>query len=174
MLGSVPLKPFYGAPRTSAPEKRAAGLALEAGWLALLVLLWWRSAFLFGPASSYVTAFNSDSAIPVLMARGPLHGLFSAYYWGQDRFGAWPYLLASGWSALTGWVWSPERLAVVQTGWLFLGALALSSMKPVGWIAASIFVSALVLHPAIRRSVLSTSQPYAWQLTALILSWLLV
>jgi len=168
------LKRFQIIQRLPAPDGPAAALALKAACLALLALLCWRAAPLFDPASRYVNPFSSDSAIPVLMARGSLHGLFGAYYWGQDRFGSWPFLIGSGWRALTGWSWTPERLALVQQAWLLLGAVVLGSMKPVGSVAASAFVSALVLHPAVRGTVFSTGQPYAWQLTALILSWFLV
>lgn len=51
-------------------------------------------------------AFNSDLAIPVLMARAREWSLFDVYYWGQDRLGTWHLLLLRAAGQVSGYTLS--------------------------------------------------------------------
>ncbi|MBI3182362.1 MAG: hypothetical protein HYZ28_09485 [Myxococcales bacterium] len=107
------------------------------------------------------------------MARDPWRGPFSLYYWGQDRFGAWPYLAMGAWTKLTGWSWTPERLSAVQAVFALAGALAFALLRSrrAAWIASTACIASMLLHPAVRAHLFSSSQPYAWQWPLLILAW---
>ena len=145
--------------------------------IALTILLWLffliLSIHAFRPDSLYVT-FDSDGAIPVLMANEdrPVT-LFDTYYWGVDRWGAWPLAIARVVHHATGFQWTDYKLHVVRSIWVFLGLLVLV------WInrraALAVLVSCLIplcLEPTIRWHLFNLSQIYAWQLTALFFAWL--
>jgi hypothetical protein len=171
-----------------ARSKRGFGLPTLVGgalWLALALLIRWHAS----PRLGHVGGGNSDDAIPQLMANARAWIPYDIYYWGQDRFGAWPFLLARGIGHLVGHGWTPDRLH-----WL-LGALILSAVWPLrklggryGNVLAAALLLALVFdrrgepssapgaivdltphswHPA----VLHTAQPYGWMLAPLVWSW---
>ena len=138
-------------------------------WLLFLIL----SIRVFRPDSLYVT-FDSDGAIPVLMANEerPVT-VFDTYYWGVDRWGAWPLMIARAVHQATGFQWTDYKLHVVRSIWVFLGLLVLV------WInrraALAVLVSCLIplcLEPTIRWHLFNLSQVYAWQLTPLFFAWL--
>jgi hypothetical protein len=144
--------------------------------LALAMVAWglltWTASRLFGPGSAYM-GFSSDSAIPLLMSQYRGHTPFSLYYWGQDRFGAWPFLLGSAWSALTGWAWTPERLSAVVISCAMAGAMAFTAFSGgAGWVAGLSCAAVLLLQASPRQNVLDLGQPYAWQLVLIVTSWL--
>src|SRR3954451_20314654 len=100
-------------------------LAVLAVWLFFL----WRAIDAFGPGSAINNvSFNSDSAIPVLMSNDtrPIT-VFNGYYYGADRWGAWPFITAQAIGRATGLHWTPERLTTWQIAWVFLGVWALIS-----------------------------------------------
>src|SRR5205823_14455280 len=87
--------------RTAARCLVCVALALGA-WGLLLA----RALHTFGPDSVYVQPFNSDSALPVLMANDPKIDAFRTYIYGQDQIGAWPFLACQLQARATGYVWT--------------------------------------------------------------------
>jgi hypothetical protein len=130
----------------------------------------------FAPGSAHVGPFDSDMAIPVLMANGSSgHGLFDAYYFGQDRFGAWPYLLARAVRQVFGSDWTAARLFGAHLAAALLAAVSLvRSTRRAGWVAAAACALVAVTNPAVFHHVFSLGQPYAWQLLALCGAWALL
>lgn len=114
--------------------------------------------------------FNSDAAIPVLMCNAHGFTAFDLYYWGQDRFGALPWLLARLFRAITGFTWTPDRLAAIHafaalaTAWplsrLFRDRLLWAALAAIAILASS---SAAIIF--------NVSQPYGWQLPLLFFAW---
>jgi hypothetical protein len=153
-------------------DKRFLTFAL--GFLIWVVILI-RAAEVFTVGSLHVTMFNSDSAIVVLMANENRPATaYNIYYYGQDRFGAWPFLLAQLIHRVTGFYWGHRTLFLVQTLWLFVGALLFSTFnrRPHEdlWVGL-LYLLPLCLHIKTRQNMFDLSQPYAWQTTALVLSW---
>ncbi len=145
-------------------------LAALAGWSAFL----WRGLDAFGPGSAINNiSFNSDSAIPVLMANDerPIT-VFNCYYYGADRWGAWPFIAAQLIGRATGHYWTAESLTALQIIWVFLGVwavLSLSRDEPM--LAGIVYLIAVCLHRESRYLLFELSQLYAWQTTSLLLSW---
>jgi len=128
-----------------------------------------------GPDSAYVQPFSSDSAIPVLMARERGgHGLFDAYYWGQDRLGAWPFLIARFASRLTGFEWTPEGLSAIQLLFVFSSALLMLVGSRRALLPGIALLASALLQPMVREHLLHLGQPVAWQLPMLVLAWVAV
>jgi len=145
-------------------------------WEALAALVAWAASLalavrLLPPGSPWLLPYTSDSAIPVLMARAPAVDLFHAYYWGQDRFGAWPFLAAR---AMGGTAWTAEGLQVLLLGVVWTAGLALAWLVRRGGLSGGVLALlplVLALHPVVRPHVLELSQPYGWQLSALVGAW---
>lgn len=150
-------------------RKRALATTLTiVAWLFFLIL----AIRVFNQDSIYVL-FDSDGAIPVLMANDdrPVT-IFDTYYWGVDRWGAWPLILGKVVHQATGFQWTDHRLHVVRTTWVFLGLLVLVLMNRRAALAVLVSgLIALCLEPTTRWQLFSLSQVYAWQLTALFLAW---
>lgn len=142
-------------------------LAALVAWAASLLI----AVRLLPPGSSWLGPYTSDTAIPVLMARAPAVDLFHAYYWGQDRFGAWPFLAAR---ALGGTEWTAEGLQGLLLGVAWTAGLALAWLVRRRGLSAGVLILlplVLAMHPAVRPYVLELSQPYGWQLAALLWAW---
>jgi hypothetical protein len=166
-VGHHPLS--NSAPRLTLKQTLWA-LAALAGWSYFLG----RGLEAFGAGSDINNvSFNSDSAIPVLMANDdrPIT-VFNCYYYGADRWGAWPFIAAQLISRATGHYWTAESLTAFQIIWVFLGAWAVLSLSPDEPILAGIvYLIAVCLHGEGRYLLFELSQLYAWQTTALLLGW---
>jgi hypothetical protein len=156
--------------RDSTGRKKAVFLAIA---LVVWSLFLWRAIDVFGPGGGLV-AFNSDTAIPVLMSNDirPIT-IFDTYYYGQDRLGAWPFIIARMVNHSTGFRWSDERLHAARSIWLFLGVLVLALLNrraalPVILIA----IMVICLEHLLQWRLFDIGQVYAWQITTLLLSWL--
>ncbi|XXF80069.1 hypothetical protein P2318_10060 [Myxococcaceae bacterium GXIMD 01537] len=142
-----------------------------------LFLLAWASVLArvlthFDPGSEQVTGWNSDAAITVLQSNDPVFDIFRLYYYGQDRIGAWPWLLAQGWRALTGFDWTPYRVFVWQAAWACAACLALWRLhRHAGWVLAAAYAALALLSPLFQVQLFALSQPFGWQLTAFFLAW---
>ena len=140
------------------------------------VLLGWllvRACSTFVPGSTHLGPLDSDMAIPVLMANGSSgHWLFDAYYFGQDRSGAWPYLLARAVRGLFGFDWTPLRLFWAHAAAALLCGVPLALLsRRVGLVAAAACALVAVTNPSVFRGFLYLGQPYAWQVLALCGAW---
>jgi hypothetical protein len=160
----VTLNPF----RPTAKKRALVLTLIVLTWLLFLIF----SIRVFRPDSFHVI-FDSDGAIPVLMANEDRHIIvFDMYYWGVDRWGGWPLILARLVHQATGFQWTDYSLHVVRATWVFLGLLLLVWMDRRAGLA--VLVSGLIslcLEPTIRWQLFNLSQVYAWQLTALFLAW---
>lgn len=142
-----------------------------------LALVMWgvllaRALHTFGPDSVYVQPFNSDSALPVLMANDPKLDAFRTYIYGQDQIGAWPFVACQLFSRATGYVWTDRSIYVWQTVWLFLCAFALAGLaRRAALVVPALFFATLCLHPAARHYIFVINQRNAWQVTALYFAW---
>ena len=155
---------------TGKANRLAAALAAAAllAWAALLA----RALDVFAPDSVHVQTFNSDSALPVLMANDPVIDPFRFYVYGQDQVGAWPFLLCQLISRATGHVWTDTDIYLFHAGWLFLSAFAVAALARGSRLAApALLVATLCLHPAVARYLFVINQRNAWQVTAIFFAW---
>ncbi len=147
-------------------------------WLVLaLGLLAWttfviRSYQVFGPDSVYVQPFNSDSALPVLMANDDKIDLFRTYNYGQDQIGSWPFMTGQIVHRKTGYVWTPRSVFLAQVIWLACSVLLVAILCRGYGPLVGLFVAVLfALHPVVRHYFFVLNQRNAWQCTTLILAW---
>ena len=140
----------------------------------MVVTFLMRAIATFGPASDINNiTFNSDSAIPVLMANDqrPIT-IFNFYYYCADRWGGWPFLPMQIAERMAGYHWTAQSIFVVQAVWLFVGALAFAGLsRRDGVIAGLVYLIALCLHRDAHYLIFELSQVYAWQTTAMLLGW---
>jgi len=119
--------------------------------------------------SLHVTLFNSDSAIPVLMANARGLRLFDAYFWGQDRFGSLPFLIARGFAIATEFSWTPDRLHTLLIVWLFAAILPFVFLcRGSRHLAAAFFAYGITLVPVFREHFFDIAQLYPWQFLPLL------
>jgi len=112
---------------------------------------------------------DAAGAVPVLMANTPATP-FHVYYWGQDRFGGWPFVLARWVSG--GAHWTPDALFVLESGILVAGLAALGALAGAqGWLVAACAFAAVAAVPGVSRAVLSLSHPYAYQIALFFAAW---
>jgi len=162
--------PDSGPSRIATLARVLFRVALLIGWGYLLL----RALATFGPSSDINNVdFDSDSAIPVLMANdGRPITIFNFYYYGADRWGGWPFLPMQIAERVTGDEWTAQSIYAVQAGWLFVGALAIAGLsRRDGLVAGLAYLSALCLDRDSRFLIFELSQVYAWQTTAFLLSW---
>ncbi len=134
------------------------------GWVFLL----WRATNVFRPDSALLPRYDSDHAIPLLMADEPRVTPFSLYYYGQDRYGAWPFLLAHLLGRVAHFSWSPERLSVWLMLFMFGAAWPLWRLAGKTDFIVPSYLGVVVLnHPLVRIN----RDPYGWQASTLIWTW---
>jgi hypothetical protein len=156
----------------SQPQGKAKALASRA-----LVLFVWgfflvRAISVFAPDSVYVQSFNSDSALPVLMANDEKIDAFRTYMYGQDQVGAWPSLICQLVRRATGHIWTPRHIHVMQATWLFLSFFLLILLtRTCAYLTGALLLLTLCLHPTVSHYFFVLNQRFAWQTTALFLCW---
>jgi hypothetical protein len=159
--------------RQNRPPFLSRKLVLTAAALIVWSFFLWRGIDVFKPGVYSGVVFNSDCAVPVLMANDnrPIT-LFNFYYYGHDRWGGWPFLGAQIIRRLTNHQWTAQNLSTGQTIWLFVGGLIISALSRRDWIVITFLflVSVCVLADA-GHLIFFLSHVYAWQVTALFLSW---
>jgi hypothetical protein len=157
------------SPHSAAGARRVIYLALAlVAWCALYT----RAAEVFAPDGVYVQPFNSDSALPVLMANDPVVDPFRTYVYGQDQIGAWQTLPLQLLRRATGFVWTAHGVFRVQLFWLLLSLPAVALLAPrAAALAASLFAAVLCLHPTVSHYLFVLNQRYAWHTTALLFGW---
>lgn len=144
-----------------------AALALVA-WVALAA----HAARVFAPDSVHVQPFNSDSALPVMMANDAVIDPFRTYVYGQDQIGAWQTLPLQLIRRATGFAWTARSVYRVQLVWLLLSLPALALLAPrAAPLAASLFAAVLCLHPTVSHYFFVLNQRYSWHTTALLFGW---
>jgi uncharacterized membrane protein HdeD (DUF308 family) len=164
------LIPASIAPGPSSSVKRALLIIAS-------IFIWgfflWRAVETFAPGSNYVF-FNSDCAIPILMANDerPIT-ISNAYYYGQDRWGGWPMLLAQAVRRTFDYRWTDQSFFIMQAVCAFAGALVLAGLAhgrdPLAVML--IYLITLCLHGEVRHHLFEVSEVYAWQVTTLLLGW---
>jgi hypothetical protein len=160
---------FAARTTPQSPAVRRAAFALAAAvWAVALARAW----HVFGPGSVYVQPFNSDSALPVMMANDPVIDAFRTYVYGQDQIGAWPFLFAQLAARATGCVWTAEGVYRWQALWLMLGVVPFALLgRSLALLPGALLLSVLFLHPNVSHYLFVLNQRYAWQVGALCFAW---
>ncbi|MBN2358395.1 MAG: hypothetical protein JXR83_03020 [Deltaproteobacteria bacterium] len=129
-------------------------------------------AVVFTPSTGATGHFNSDAAIPLIMANSEKVDGFFLFFLAQDRFGAWPFLVANACHRLTGLFWRPDGLH------LFVVAALVASVFPLAKIASVsasllgvVMLGGVVMVPLLQQNALTLDQPYSWQWLALMWAW---
>ncbi|HKP76825.1 MAG TPA: hypothetical protein VJT67_14945, partial [Longimicrobiaceae bacterium] len=146
-----------------------ARLLRTAGWIGLISLVapWLSRAFI--PRGRF---FSSDVAIPVLMVRARTWHVYDVYFWGEDRLGTWHLLLMRAACQATGCNFYHQHLHLAAMVWLLCGIAVLYRVAGTWrFAAAGLYAGVLVGNYDSRAVLFDASQPYVWQLTALLLAW---
>jgi hypothetical protein len=116
--------------------------------------------------------FSSDVAIPILMVRAREWSFYDVYFWGQDRLGSWHLLLMRAACQAVGCDFYHPQLHLAATVWLLCAVAVLFRLAGTWRLAAAGLLAAVLVGNLDSRLVLwDASQPYAWQLTAMLLAW---
>ncbi len=126
----------------------------------------------FQPDSSLLPLYNSDNAIAVLMSNEERMTPFAIFYYGQDRSGGWPFLFANLIHVVAGLIWKPSHLSALMICFCFSGAWPLFQLAGRKPSPAVLYLAVMLLHPAIRTHLFELGQPYGWQSSAILWSWL--
>jgi hypothetical protein len=116
--------------------------------------------------------YNSDSAVPVLMSNLATGAPVDWLFWGQDRFGSWPFLLARAAGALTHQAWTPHGMHVLRTLWMV--AALVPWMALAGRARAVAAAGLLVLpglNPLLERVLVDLGTVDGWQVPTLLWAW---
>ncbi|HBS07039.1 MAG TPA: hypothetical protein DEA96_18855 [Leptospiraceae bacterium] len=146
-------------------DSRKQGLALfQKACLILITGLFLFRAPSYAPDTEFIIGgFSSDTGIPVLMSNSDYFSPFSLYYWGQDRFGSWPFLLFS----MVGSPWSPLAIFLGMYIYLHLSLLVmLRNRSPLLLLAA---LTLLHSWRPLGGFLFDIAQPYGWQLGSIFL-----
>ena len=144
-------------------------MALLLGAMVGLVL--WRALPFLGPVPEG-GLYNSDSAIPVLMSNLATGAPVDWLFWGQDRFGSWPFLLARAAGALVHRAWTPHGMHVLRTLWM---VAALVPWLGLAGRAGPVAVAGLLLlpglNPLLERVLMDLGTVDGWQVPTLLWAW---
>ncbi|HZW88315.1 MAG TPA: hypothetical protein VFF12_04485, partial [Myxococcaceae bacterium] len=137
----------------------------------MIGLVLWRALPFLGPVPEG-GLYNSDSAVPVLMANLATGAPVDWLFWGQDRFGSWPFLLARAAGALTHGAWTPHGMHVVRTLWM-VGALVpwVALAGRAGPVAAAGLLVLPGLNPLLDRVLVDLGTVDGWQVPTLLWAW---
>ncbi len=149
------------------PERATVAVLLGA----MVGLVLWRALPFLGPVPRE-GLYSSDSAVPVLMCNLATGAPVDWLYWGQDRFGSWPFLLARAVGALVDRAWTPHGLHVFRTLWM-VGALVpwLGLAGRSGLVAAAGLLLLPASNPQLQRVLLDLGTVDGWQVPALLWAW---
>ena len=142
----------------------------------LLVGLWvlvvTRVLSLLPPGACWV-GWNSDMAIPVLQINDPVLDPFRFYYYGQDRLGAWPWMLLQALRPWSGGGWSVRALILWQTVWTCAGGLVLVRLhREGGQVLAAAYAALLMVLPGQSvEHLFALGHAIGWQTTAMLGAW---
>ena len=138
---------------------------------AMVGLVLWRALPFLGPVPEG-GLYNSDSAVPVLMSNLATGAPVDWLFWGQDRFGSWPFLLARAAGALTHQAWTPHRMHVLRTLWT-AGALVpwLALAGRASPVAAAGLLLLPGLNPLLERVLVDLGTVDGWQVPTLLWAW---
>lgn len=116
--------------------------------------------------------FNSDTAIPVIMARDGYVSPYSLFYYGQDRWGSWPILASSVFAKLLHVPADVVFIYYIGFSLLLVSLIvfAFSIRTNMLWLL-SVFPGVFLLKMAVpfESPFLQMTQPYAWMLSCLLL-----
>jgi hypothetical protein len=139
--------------------------------LAVMAAVFFAALRALGPGSQALPTFNSDSAVPVLMSNETDWDIFHAFYFGQDRFGTWPFFLAHLFGTLLHRPVTPEFLHI-QSILVLVGCAVLVALLGRPWPGLAVLAYTVsLLVPESRGSIFEAAQPYPWQLSLLFLAW---
>jgi len=145
---------------------KTALTALCTGLLAVLL------AISFAPSTGNAGAFSSDSAIPLLMANAAEVNGYHLFLLGQDRFGAWPFLLGNAAHQLTGLWWTPDALSYA------LVLALVGSLLPLAWLAgvhagmfSLLFLALCMAWRPLHDFVLTLEHHNVWQWLCMAWAW---
>ena len=134
-------------------------------------LVLWRALPYLGPVPEG-GLYNSDSAVPVLMSNLATGAPVDWLFWGQDRFGSWPFLLARVTCALTGQAWTPHGMHVFRTLWMVAALLPwLALVGRAGPVAAAGLLLLPGLNPLLDRVLVDLGTVDGWQVPTLLWAW---
>ena len=98
--------------------------------------------------------------------------LFNFYYYGHDRWGGWPFLLAQVIRRVSTHQWTAQSLSTLQTIWLFIGAVIIGALSRRDWIVITfVFLVSVCVLADPGHLIFLLSHVYAWQITAMFLGW---
>ena len=144
-------------------------MALALAAMGAVVL--WRTLPFLGPVPPE-GLYNSDSAIPVLMSNLATGAPVDWLFWGQDRFGSWPFLLARAGGALAGRAWTPEAMHVLRTLWMVAALVPWVALAGRGGVVAAAGLLLLPgLNPLLGRVLVDLGTVDGWQLPTLLWAW---
>jgi hypothetical protein len=144
-------------------------MALLLGAMVGLVL--WRRLPFLGPVPPG-GLYDSDAAVPVLMSNLATGGPVDWLFWGQDRFGAWPFLGARLAGALVDRAWTPHGMHVLRTLWMVAALVPwLGLAGRAGPVAAAGFLLLPATGPLLQRVLPNLGTVDGWQLPALLWAW---
>ncbi|HSP19066.1 MAG TPA: hypothetical protein VLQ79_06115, partial [Myxococcaceae bacterium] len=116
--------------------------------------------------------YSSDSAIPVLMCNLAGAGPLSWLFWGQDRLGSWPFLLARAAGAVTGSTWTPHGLHVARVLWMTAAVVPWVALAGrAGAVAGAGLLLLPALSPVLGRVLVDLATVDGWQLPAVLWAW---
>lgn len=140
--------------------KKFRGVSLiQKACLILIAGLFLYRAPAYAPDTEFIIGgFSSDTAIPILMANSDYFSPFSLYYWGQDRFGSWPFL---AFRAL-GNNWDYYSIYLGMYIYLHLGFMYFfRNRNP---LLLTLVLLLLHFWRPVSGFIFDIAQPYGWQL----------
>lgn len=145
----------------------------RAAFLAACALAFAAAAANLRVDNAVLTLYNSDSAVPVLMANQEGLSWFDAYYWGQDRFGSLPFLLARAAGASGNW--TPQGMQIYLILWVGAAAVLFALLSPgIRGGAGAAFAAGTMLVPHFRLHLFEIGQFFPWQLPVLFAAMLAI
>ncbi len=117
--------------------------------------------------------FNSDEAIPILMANDEWLRPDHMFFFGQDRFGGWPFISMWGLGHVLNFRWVPENCYIFACTLFSLGAFATSRLyQKSDTVVLTGFLALYFLNNNLSTYALTIGQPYMWQIFGLLIAWL--
>jgi hypothetical protein len=116
--------------------------------------------------------YDSDAAVPVLMSNLATGSPVDWLFWGQDRFGAWPFLAARMAGALVHEAWTPHGMHVLRTLWMVAGLVPwLALAGRAGPVAAAGYLLLPATGQLLQRVLPNLGTVDGWQVPALLWAW---